>query len=114
MIGVEQSRPPLRFQLHPQGIGDTVDIVEIAGDLHRMEDLFIGYPFFPESLDLGSSHRSGIPGNPLGVLQERQCLRVEDRLPIVLSKLLDQRVVLRLLTESLSVVDDSVVAPIDG
>lgn len=78
-----------------------------------MEDLFIGQPSFAKPLNLSLSNGGGIPCDPLGILQDRQRLEVEIRLSVVLGKLLDQCVVLRFPTESLSVVDDSVVAPID-
>lgn len=79
-----------------------------------MQDLFIGEPLCPESLDLGLRDRGGIPRDPLGVLQDRQRLGVEIRLSVVLSERLDQRIVFRFSTESLSVMDDSVMAPVDG
>ncbi len=62
---------------------------------------------------MGPSDGGGISCDPLGIVQDRHRFGIEVRLPVILGELRDQRVILRLSTESLSVVDDSVVATVD-
>ena len=98
----------MSFELHPQGIRDPVDVIEVASDRRGVKYLFVGEAAFPQPPDLGLGDGGGILGDSLRIFQDGQTLGIKRGLPVILGELLDQRSVFRLSTESLSVMNDSI------
>ena len=101
------------FQLDAETLRNPVDEVEVGGDSGGIVDAGIGNPGGAQAGDVTLGDLLGVGGELQSVIDQRPLPRFERRAGRIAPQGLERRLVGTLDTESLSVMDDSVVATID-
>ena len=101
------------FGIDSQTLGDPVDVIEIADDLDRDGDLFIGETLLTKQIEILFGHRAGTQGELGGEIAQSAVRRAERRLAIIVDQLVGCFVLLGLRTEVLCVRQGSVIAIVD-
>ena len=97
-----------RLRLDAQRIRDTVDVIEIRDDFHRVQDIAIAQTVQPQRLDILLTRGGGRARDVLGEFGQRLLARREPGAQVVVLDVLGERGVLGFLTEILSVRFDSI------
>jgi hypothetical protein len=101
------------LQLDAKPLRHPVDEVEVGGDGGGIVDAGIGDPGGAQAGDVALGDLPGVRGELQGVIDQRPLPRLQRRTGRIAPQRIERRPVGALDTESLPVMDDSVVAPVE-
>ena len=105
-----KGRVHFRFRIDAQGISNAIDVVEIGGHFHGVQDVAIRKPLFAHRLNILIAHGGGMAGDEFRELGERFLARRKLGAQIVVLDVFGQFCVTGFDTEILPVSFDSIEA----
>ena len=99
-----------RFGVNAQGVGNSIDVVEVGNDLDGVQDVTVRESTFAQGFNIPAADHIGRTRNPHGELAQRLWAGGESRPAVVMLDVLGQLFVPCFLTEILPVRFDSIEA----
>ena len=99
-----------RFRVNAQGIGNSIDVVEVGNDLDCVQDVAVRESKFAQAFHFSAAHRSGRARHPHGELAQRLLTGGKFRPTVIVLDVLGQLLVSCFLAEILPVRFDSIEA----